>query len=180
MFYTMNVSATPFDSDASGDSLRPIIRYKPGNPGKAEMINARWGSNPRFTDGVEFRFVRSEGKTFPAHRCLVPASEFQMTVGEKRFRVKLDDGNFFYLAGVWEPAMGEWPLAFRIITVAANPEVSRYQDRHGAVILRRQVKDWLDGQVPEMDILVTPPAHTFDVEEISSGRRKPVQQSLAI
>lgn len=46
-----------------------------------------------------------------------------MTVGEKRFRVKLDDGNFFYLAGVWEPAMGEWPLAFRIITVAANPEV---------------------------------------------------------
>lgn len=39
------------------------------------------------------------------------------------------------------------------------------------LILRRQVKDWLDSQVPEMDILVTPPAHTFDVEEIGfSGR----------
>lgn len=62
--------------------------------------------------------------------------------------------------------MGEWPLAFRIITVAANPEVSHYQDRHGAIILHRQVMDWLDAIVPEVDLLVTPPARMFLVEEI--------------
>ncbi|MFX4925838.1 hypothetical protein ABTC31_19830, partial [Acinetobacter baumannii] len=67
---------------------------------EVEMVEARWGSNPRFSDGTSYRFVRSEGKTFPNHRCLVPASEFHMTVGDKQYRVKLDDGNFFYLAAV--------------------------------------------------------------------------------
>ncbi len=174
----MSATATPFDSDAPEGSLRPIIRYKPDEPGKKEIVNAHWGSNPRFTDGVEFRFVRSEGKTFPAHRCLIPASEFQMRVGDKRYRVTLEDGNFFYLAGVWDPAMGDWPLAFRIITVSANPEVSQYQERHGAIILRRQVMDWLDATVPEIDLLVTPPARLFLVEEI--GAKRPAQRSLAL
>jgi putative SOS response-associated peptidase YedK len=103
----------------------------------------------------------------------MPASEFHMTVKDRRYRVRLDDGNFFYLAGVWEPAMADYPLAFRIITVAANLEVSRYQDRHGAIILRRQVMHWLDKGVPEVDLLETPPARTFVIEEITSGPRQP-------
>jgi putative SOS response-associated peptidase YedK len=174
----VSATATPFDLDAPEGSLRPIIRYKPGSPGGKEIVNAHWGSNPRFTDGVEFRFVRSEGKTFPSHRCLVPASEFQMRVGDKRYRVTLEDGNFFYLAGVWEPPMGDWPLAFRIITVAANPEVSHYQERHGAIILRRKVMDWLDAIVPESELLVTPPARTFLIEQ--TGAKRPVQRTLAL
>ncbi|WBO21840.1 SOS response-associated peptidase family protein [Sphingomonas abietis] len=100
-----------------------------------------------------------------------------MTVGDRRYRVTLEDGNFFYLAGVWEPAMAGWPLAFRIITVAANPEVARYQERHGAIIHRRQVMSWLDATVPEGDLLVTPPAHLFLVEEIDGA---PVQKVLAL
>lgn len=178
----MDATATPFEADAPEDNLRPIVRYKPDEPGRPQLIKARWESNPRLTDGVEFRFVRSEGKTFPSHRCLIPASEFQMRVGEKRYRVKLDDGNFFYLAGVWQPAIGDRPLSFRIITVPANAEVSLYQERHGAIILRRQVKDWLDGVVPEIDLLVTPPARMFEIEEIGgkSPRRKPGQARLAI
>jgi len=168
----MSATATPFDSDAPDGTLRPIIRYKPDEPGKKEMVNARWGSNPRFSGGVEYRFVRSEGQTFPHQRCLMPASEFQMTVGKERYRVTLEDGNFFYLAGIWEPAMAGWPLAFRIITVAANPEVARYQDRHGAIIHRRQVMAWLDGTVPESDLLVTPPAHLFLVEDMNAPRQK--------
>ena len=177
----MEATATPFEADAPEDNLRPIVRYKPDEPGRPQLIKARWGSNPRFTDGVEFRFMRSEGKTFPSHRCLIPASEFQMRVGERRYRVKLYDGNFFYLAGVWEPAIGDWPLSFRIITVPANPEVSQYQERHGAIILRRQVKDWLDGAIPEPDLLVTPAARIFDVREIgATGRAKPVQTMLGL
>src|SRR3546814_9206450 len=77
-----------------------------------EMVEARWGSNPRFSGGASFRFVRSEGQIFPSQRCLVPASEFHMTVsGGKQYRVRLDDGNFFYLAAIWEPAMAAWPLS---------------------------------------------------------------------
>lgn len=176
----MEATAIPFEADAPEDNLRPIVRYKPDEPGRPQLIKARWGSNPRFSDGVEFRFVRSEGKTFPSHRCLIPASEFQMRVGEKRYRVKLDDGNFFYLAGIWEPAIGDWPLSFRIITVPANPEVSQYQERHGAIILRRQVRDWLDAAVSEIDLLITPPARIFEIEEIGGKRRKTVQARLAL
>ena len=168
----MSATATPFDSDAAEGTLRPIIRYKPDGSGKKEVVNAHWGSNPRFSAGVEYRFVRSEGQTFPSQRCLIPASEFRMKVGKKDYRVTLDDGNFFYLAGVWEPAIAGWPLAFRIITVAANAEVAHYQDRHGAIILRRKVMDWLDATVTEDELLVTPAAHMFLVEEVSARRLK--------
>lgn len=101
-----------------------------------------------------------------------------MTVsGGKQYRVRLEDGNFFYLAAIWEPAMAEWPLSFRVITVAANPEVSHYQDRHDAIILRRQRMQWLDHLLPEIDLLETPPARTFIVEEINGGPR---QKRLAV
>lgn len=168
---------TAFDSEAPLEKLLPIIRRNPDDMQEVEMVEARWGSNPRFSDGTSYRFARSEGKTFPNQRCLVPASEFHMTVGDKQYRVKLDDGNFFYLAAVWEPALAEWPLSFRVITVAANPEVSRYQDRHGAIILRRQRVQWLDHTIPEIELLETPPARTFVVEEITSGPR---QKALAL
>lgn len=174
----MAIAATPLDSDAPTNSGRIIVRYKPGAPGTKEVVNARWGSDPRFSGGVGYRFVRSEGRTFPSNRCLVPVTDFQMTVGFKTYCAKRDDGNYFYLAGIWEPAMADWPLAFRIITVAANPEISRYQERHGAIIERRQVMDWLDGTVPEGELLVTPPAHVFLVEEVGAGR--PAQRALAL
>lgn len=142
------------------------------------MVEATWGSNPRFFGGgASFRFVRSEGQSFPNQRCLVPASEFHMSVGEKSWRVMLASGGHFYLAAVWEPAMAGWPLCYRIVTVAANAEVSDYQTRHGAIIHSAQVMDWLDLRRPESELLVTPPAGTFVVEELASGPR---QSSLAL
>jgi putative SOS response-associated peptidase YedK len=164
----MDSKPTPFDSDAPLGSRRAIIRKNPDNAQEIEMVEATWGTDPRFSAGTSFRFVRSEGQAFPAHRCLIPASEFRITRGDKQYRVSLDGGNFFYLAGVWEPAMAEWPLCYRILTVAANPEVAHYQERHGAIIQRRQVMHWLDGTVANEDLLVTPPARTFIVEEIGA------------
>ncbi|AJA07081.1 hypothetical protein SKP52_00695 [Sphingopyxis fribergensis] len=170
-------SPTPFDSDAPLGSRRAIIRRNPDDASEIEMVEATWGSNPRFSDGIAYRFVRSEGQTFPSHRCLIPASEFHMMVGDKRYRVTLDGGNHFYLAGVWEPAMCEWPLCYRVVTVDANPEVARYQDRHGAIIHRSQVMQWLDRTVPDIDLIATPPARTFIVEEIGASA---VQAALAL
>lgn len=168
----------PFDSEAPLGSRRAIIRRNPDDASEIEMVEATWGSDPRFSGGVTYRFARSEGQTFPSHRCLIPASEFHMTVGDKRYRVALDGGNHFYLAGIWEPAMAGWPLCYRVITVDANPEVARYQERHGAIIQRRQVMQWPDSQVPEIDLLETPPARTFSIEEIDAPRA--VQGALAL
>ena len=73
MFQTMDSKATPFDSEALG-SRRAIIRRNPDDCQEIEMIEAAWGSNPRFNDGVRYEFIRSEGRDFPHNRCLVPAS----------------------------------------------------------------------------------------------------------
>jgi putative SOS response-associated peptidase YedK len=173
----MDLKPMPFDSDAPLGTRRAIIRRNPDNSQEVEMVEATWGSDPRFSAGDSYRFIRSERQSFPSHRCLVPASEFHMRVGGKRYRVTLDGGNFFYLAAVWEPAMGERPLSYRIVTVPANREVAPYQDRHGAIIHRQQVMQWLDGTVPEADLLETPPAHTFIVEDARSDTR---QSSLAL
>ncbi len=171
----MDSKATPFDADALG-SCRAIIRRNPEDVQQIEMIEAVWGSNPRFSDGVRYEFIRSEGRTFPTNRCLVPASEFHIRNGDRKFCVRLENGNFFYLAAIWEPPMGDWPVSYRILTVDANPEVMRYQERHGAIIQRRQVMQWLDHEGREADLLVTPPAKLFSIEEMLS---KPVQTSLA-
>lgn len=165
-------SPTPFDSDAPLGSRRAIIRRNPEDASEIEMVEATWGSNPRFSDGVSYRFVRSEGQAFSFNRCLIAASEFQLSVGDRRYRVELDGGNHFYLAAIWEPAIGEWPLGYRVVTVPANLEVAQYQERHGAIIHRRQVMQWLDKTVPEIDLLKTPPTRTFVVEEIVEGPRQ--------
>lgn len=167
----MALNPTPFDLDAAEGTTHHIIRVKPDGSGKQELVNARWGTNPRFSDGIEYRFVQSEGKTFPIHRCLVPVSDFRMNVGKKDYRVTRDDGNHFYLAGVWEPELAGWPLAFKVITVAAGQDVVRYQDRHGAMIERRQAMAWLQGSVSEHELLGTPSAHTFVIEEVDAQGR---------
>lgn len=89
----------------------------------------------------------------------------------------LASGGHFYLAAIWEPAMAEWPLSYRIVTVTANAEVSDYQTRHGAIIRPGQVMDWLDLTQPEAELLATPPAGTFVIEELVPGQR---QSSLAL
>lgn len=39
--------------------------------------SCRGGLQPRERGGRPFTVVRAEGRTFPTHRCLVPASEFR-------------------------------------------------------------------------------------------------------
>jgi len=170
----MDSKPTPFDAESPLGSRRAIIRRNPDNAQEIEMVEAVWGSDPRFSDGVSFEFVRSEGRTFPSRRCLVPASEFHMGTGSKRHRVTLDGGNFFYLAAIWDGPMADWPLSYRIITVEANPDVAPYQQRHGAIIQRRQVMQWLDLTVPEAELLVAPPARTFIVDALGAAPRQPV------
>jgi len=70
------MKATTFDMDAPVDERRIIVRY--GEEG-VEMVELPWGLRPKEPGERPFTLVRAEGRTFPIHRCLVPASEFQLT-----------------------------------------------------------------------------------------------------
>lgn len=165
----MDRKPMPFNSDAPLGDRRAIIRRNPDDNQEIELIEAAWGSAPRFGASGPNRFVRSEGRSFPNRRCLIAAAEFRITAGGKRYRVTLIGGDFFYLAGVWETVMTGCPVGYRIVTVQANREVARYQDRQGAIILRGQVMQWLDFTVPEVELLATPSDRTFRVKQIGAG-----------
>jgi putative SOS response-associated peptidase YedK len=97
------------------------------------------GGAPQYS--LPFTLARAEGRRFPSHRCLVPASEFLMSRHGQRYRFSLADGDWFYFAGIWQPASEGWPEAYAILTIEANADVARYHDRQMAVLRRRQRMD---------------------------------------
>jgi putative SOS response-associated peptidase YedK len=165
MFFCMQ--ATMFDMDAPLDERRVIVR-RDGDG--VEMVELPWGLRPREPSGRAFALVRSEGRTFPSHRCLVPASEFQLTRAGRRFRFSLSDGGWFYFAGVWRPASPGWPEAYAILTVGANADVAPYHDRQMVVLRRGRRMDWLDLARPESELLQPLPAGAFRVERVFGAR----------
>ncbi|RYG80585.1 MAG: hypothetical protein EON59_15040 [Alphaproteobacteria bacterium] len=54
-----------------------------------------------------------------------------------------------------------------MVTIEANPDIFFYQERQGAVLLRRQNMAWLDLCVPQEDLLRSLPARSFTVAEIA-------------
>ena len=156
------VTATPFDLDAPLGQRRAIIRR---NGEGIEMVEAAWGLRPGPSSDRPFTLVRAEGRTFPTHRCLVPASEFRLRSRARAYGFSLADGDWFYFAGVWRPAKADWPVSFAILTVAANDDVAPYQDRQMAVLRRGQRLDWLDELVAEDELLRPLPAGSFRVRE---------------
>ena len=61
------MSAKVFQSDAPLDERRVIIRRHDGD---VEMVELPWGLRPRDGGLRAVNVVRSEGLTFPSHRCL--------------------------------------------------------------------------------------------------------------
>ena len=170
----MGIAPTPFDPDAPSGGVQALVRRNPDNMTEIEMVKAVWGSDPRFNDGINYRFVRAEGRAFPARRCLIPASEFRMGTGDHRYRVTLDSGNFFYLAAIWDPPLADWPLSYRIVTMAAGADIIPYQSRHGLIIQRRDVMRWLDGTGIDEDLLAELPRHSLFVEPLKAQAALPL------
>ncbi|CCE97843.1 hypothetical protein SFHH103_03351 [Sinorhizobium fredii HH103] len=164
------MSATVFQSDPPLDERRLIIRRFDGD---VEMVELPWGLRPRDGDPRPVNVVRSEGRAFPTHRCLVPASEFRY----RSFSFSLVNGDWFYFAGIWRPAIEDWPEAYAILTIEANADLAPFHDRQMAVLRREQRMAWLEGLVPEGEILRPLPAGTFRVERHSID---PAQPMLAV
>ncbi|WP_164740518.1 SOS response-associated peptidase family protein [Rhizobium chutanense] len=161
------MSAKVFQSDAPLDERRVIIRRHDGD---VEMVELLWGLRPRDGGPRAVNVVRSEGRTFPTHRCLVPASEFR----HKSFSFSLANGDWFYFAGIWRQASEDWPEAYAILTIEANADIAPYHDRQMAVLTRDQRMAWLDGLPAEDEILRPLPAGTFRVKRHAGGRAQPM------
>ena len=132
--------------------------------GKRLTLSADWGLRPKVPGERPFTVVRAEGRKFPSHRCLVPASEFRFTHRGRRLRFSLADGDWFYFAGIWRPASHDWPEAYAVVTIEANGDVAPYNDRQMAVLRRRRRMDWLDLSRPEHELLEPLPIGTFRIE----------------
>lgn len=167
------MSATVFDPDASLDERRVIIRRDGVD---VEMVELPWGLQPCEDGGRPFTVVRAEGRTFPTHRCLVPASEFRQRSHDKHYSFSLTDGDWFYFAGIWRPASRQWPESYAILTTTANDDVSPHHDRQMAVLRRDQRMDWLDLTVPENELLRPLPTGSFKVARL---RERYAQDALA-
>jgi putative SOS response-associated peptidase YedK len=145
-----------------------VIRYD--REGEVEMVNLNWGFAPVEPGGRPLTLLRSEGGRFGARRCLVPASEFRLSSGEgktrRRWRFDLVTDDYFYFAGVWRPAQGNWPASYAILTIEANPDVRPYKERQNAVILRKDRRAWLDHELPQHELLKPLPKGTFGVEQV--------------
>lgn len=155
------MKATTFDMDAPFDERRIIVRY--GDEG-VEIVELPWGLRPKEPGDRPFTLVRAEGRKFPSHRCLVPASEFRLTHRGRRLTLSLADGDWFYFAGIWRPSSEGWPEAYAILTIEANGDVAPYHDRQMAVLRRRQRMDWLDLSRPEHQLLKPLPIGAFRIE----------------
>jgi len=162
--------ATVFQSDAPLDERRVIVRRHESD---VEMVELPWGLRPRDGGPRAVNVVRSEGRTVPTHRCLVPASEFR----HKSLRFSLANGDWFYFAGIWRLATEDWPEAYAILTIEANVDIAPFHDRQMAVLIRDQRMAWLDGLLPEDEILRPLPAGTFRVKREAGA---PAQPMLAV
>jgi putative SOS response-associated peptidase YedK len=167
------MSAKVFESDASLDERRVIIRRDGGD---VEMVELPWGLHPRGSGGRPYTVVRSEGRSFPSHRCLVPASEFRHRSEGKHYSFSLANGDWFYFAGIWRPATRDWPEAYAILTTAANDDVMAFHDRQMAVLRRDRRLDWLDQTIPEHELLKPLSAGSFKVARL---RQHHTQAALA-
>ena len=162
------MQAAPFTIDAPAGLRRPVVRIDPPD-GAPELVELAWGLEPFAGEQKPFRYIRSEGREFPSHRCLIPASEFHVRKGGRSWRVALASGDWFYFAGIWRPASAMWPEAFAIITIEASADVQPLQDRQGHVIRRGEHMAWLQGALSKGEDLRALPEGTY-VREQAGGQ----------
>jgi putative SOS response-associated peptidase YedK len=139
------------------------------------MVELPWGLQPRERGGRPFTVIRAEGRSFPCHRCLVPASEFRLRSRGSEYSFSLADGDWFYFAGIWRPASRDWPESYAILTIEANADVAPFHDRQMAVLRRVDRMQWLDYRGGEKEQFRPLPPNAFNVRRFE---RQPQSELL--
>jgi putative SOS response-associated peptidase YedK len=145
----------------------PVIRRRDDG---IELVQLRWGFPPSRPKGAPVINFRSEGRRFPAGRCLVPASHFYEFTGTRSPKAKWKFTKageaWFCFAGLWRPMPDGSGHAFTLLTVEPGPDVAPIHDRQMAILERDRWLAWLDLSRPEAELLRPLPAGSLDVEQV--------------
>jgi putative SOS response-associated peptidase YedK len=150
------------------DSIRPTdpAVVIVGSGGGAQLLQLRWGFPARGRGGPVINF-RSDGRRFPAGRCLVPLDGFYEFTGDTRPKSK-------WLFTAADPALGEafFGVAglvrddrFTLLTTEPGPDVAPYHNRQVVILPGAQWAAWL-GPSPEPPPLGPLPAGSLAVTRI--------------
>ncbi len=147
----------------------PILRRTAAG---VELVQLRWGFDPKRPKAGPVINFRSEGRAFPNGRCLVPVSCFYEFTGARspkaKWRVTLEGADWFCLAGLWRPATAATPPAtppaFTMLTTAPGPDILPIHDRQVAVLEREAWLPWLDTGDPSL--LAPLPAGRLRVNQV--------------
>jgi len=138
----------------------------------AELTPMRWSFPPTRPGAGPLFNYRAEGRSFAnANRCLIPASAFfEFTTPENpqqkrkdKWRFSRIDGNWFCIAGLWRPAVGNQPATFTMLTCDAGPDIAPIHKRQIVVLERPDWRTWLTLSRPEGKLLRPSPSQTFRV-----------------
>jgi putative SOS response-associated peptidase YedK len=141
----------PLSWDGGAPNLEPRPSVRPTDPsyivtgkdGGAHLSQLRWGfPGPR---GPVINF-RSEGRSFPRGRCLVPADGFFEFTGAKAPKSKWlfepAEGGFLAIAGFVRDDR------FTLLTCPPGPDIAPYHDRQIVILPRSDWAAWLDTSKP--------------------------------
>jgi len=137
--------------------MAPIVRQ--AESGRYELLMRRW-SWPG-THGKPLYNFRSEGRNFPANRCIVLADGFYEYTApgdpkqkrKDRWLFTPADGGLIGIAGFTRetPGVGE---AFTLLTAGPGPDVAPFHGRQIVLIPRTSWRPWMDHSEPSSNLLV--------------------------
>jgi putative SOS response-associated peptidase YedK len=136
------------------DSIRPTdpAPILVGSPEGAELKQLRWGFLQ--AKGGPLINFRSDGRRFPAGRCLIPADGFYEFTGPKAPKSKwlftATDNDLFCIAGFVRDER------FTMLTMPPAPDIAPYHDRQIVILPRAQWAQWLDVSAPQPDFAALP------------------------
>jgi putative SOS response-associated peptidase YedK len=135
-----------------------------------KVVEMRWGLRPRQGE-KPWHNVRAEGKWFPAdQRCLVTCDGYFINVKEGpnrgRWHVTWPGEPQFCMAGIWRPALPDWPASYAIITCEPGPDLSPYEDRQSVFLPPDTWGEWLSGRAKEEDVLKPAPPGSLAVSRV--------------
>lgn len=141
-------------------STMPVVALAGGAPGVRPM---RWGlvppgeraaANPRLLANARSEtaaVLPAFRQAVAARRCLVPANgyyEWKAERGVKQpYLFTLRGEEPFAFAGIWDPAAGDFPETYCILTTRPNEVAARVHDRMPVVLTDAAMRRWI-GDAP--------------------------------
>jgi len=142
-----------------------------------KLVNMRWGfERPTLGTINNSREDKLQGrmwsKAFRERRCIIPASAFYEWSGPKgrkqTHRFTRPDGDWFWIAGIWEKSR-DLGLCFSMITTGANSLMAPIHDRMPAFLEEEEIAGYFAGEIDTF----TPSPDSLKVEDSPNPLLKP-------